>query len=150
MGTPRYEVLSGAIDGVNTTFFTSVAYTPGSLAVFINGQLKRADYDDGWIETSPETGEVTLREAPKPYPLDHDEVVQAFFIDTIPVDVSFIELIGILEEVDEITGVLTEETVQLVGVFDEPDQLVGTLTSDQPLAGQVKHVLEINGQLCVC
>lgn len=35
----RKELVSGAINGANTVFATSVAYAPGSVRAFINGQL---------------------------------------------------------------------------------------------------------------
>lgn len=44
------EPLTGIIDGVNTTFSTSGTYTPGTIKVFLNGQLKRKEFDDGFIE----------------------------------------------------------------------------------------------------
>lgn len=46
----RIEVATGAVNGVNTVFQTSAPYIPGSVRVFLNGQLKREDFDDGWIE----------------------------------------------------------------------------------------------------
>lgn len=80
MAQPQFEVLAGTIDGVNTTFLTSVPYTPGTTAVFINGQLRRPDLDDGWLETDPPTGTLDFKIAPIV-----GDVVQAFFMDTLPV-----------------------------------------------------------------
>ncbi len=74
MADPRFEVASGVIDGVNRVFTVSKPYVLGTTAVFINGQLKRADFDDGWVESDPAAGEVTLDEAPRLL-----EVVQVFF-----------------------------------------------------------------------
>lgn len=79
MPSPRFEVLAGVIDGVNTVFTSSVAYTPGTSAVFLNGQLKRITYDDGWTETSPPAGTITMMEPP-----DLLDVVQMFYLDTSP------------------------------------------------------------------
>ena len=39
------EVLTGAVDGVNTTYTTSVAYKPGTLKVYLNG-LKTRDFTE--------------------------------------------------------------------------------------------------------
>ena len=75
----KFEVASGTIDGVNTVFTVSSAYQPNSVAAFLNGQLKRKDFADGWSETNPATGEVTLAEAPRV-----GDVVQVFFIDGSP------------------------------------------------------------------
>lgn len=77
---PHFEIPTGAIDGMNTVYTVSMAYTPGTVAVFINGQLKRPSgvgILDGWVETDPVLGIVTLDEAP----LTND-VVQVFYLDT--------------------------------------------------------------------
>lgn len=51
MSDPILERLTGAtIDGVNTDFETSVAYYPGTLRVYLNGQLIGEADDDGPIE----------------------------------------------------------------------------------------------------
>ena len=57
----------GVVNGSNVSFTTPAPYVAGTLRVFLNGQVKRADFDDGWIETgatsfkmkiAPETGDV--------------------------------------------------------------------------------------------
>jgi len=101
MGIPRYAVLTGTVDGANRVFYTPTAYTPQSTAVFINGQLKRADLEDGWVETDATTGAITLSAAP--ITLD---IVQAFYIDTTP-DGASLQLAGILEDTISITGLIT-------------------------------------------
>jgi len=65
IGDEQIEVPTGLINGSNTTFFTSVAYQPGTLRVYHNGELIRNDDDDGVIEISPSTGELQTR---IPYP----------------------------------------------------------------------------------
>lgn len=47
---PIIRVCSGVIDGSNLVFQTPAQYVPGSVRVFVNGQLLRADFDDGWVE----------------------------------------------------------------------------------------------------
>lgn len=80
MAIPRFEVAIGVSDGVNLLFYTPTPYLPGSVAVFLNGQLKRADFTDGWTEANPVTGEVALLIAPLGgVPPD---VVQIFYLDT--------------------------------------------------------------------
>lgn len=69
------EVPSGAIDGVNTAFQTSKPYLPGSLYYFLNGQLKRPDLDDGFVETDPTAGKFQVKEAPLT-----DDVVQVYYL----------------------------------------------------------------------
>lgn len=83
MAIPRWEVASGVIDGVNTVFTVSVAYIPGTTSVHLNGQLKRADLDDGWTESVPASGQITLKNAPKAIG-DEVDVVQVFYLDTSP------------------------------------------------------------------
>lgn len=97
----KFEVPSGVIDGSNTVFVVSSAYAPSSVAVFINGQLKNRPLEDGWVETNPAAGVVTLAEPPRV-----GEVVQIFFIDAVggsdTVEVS--PLRGRLKEVDQLKG----------------------------------------------
>lgn len=72
---PRFEVAAGIIDGLNKTFLTSSKYLSGTTAVFLNGQLLRPDYENGWIETDPETGRFDMNEPPLT-----GDVVQIFFL----------------------------------------------------------------------
>jgi hypothetical protein len=45
-GEPVFgELLSGAIDGVNTVFTTGMAYRPNTTAVYLNG-LRESDYSE--------------------------------------------------------------------------------------------------------
>jgi len=53
-------------------FQTSHPYVPGSVRIFLNGQLKRADFADGWIELGYDKVQLALP------PLVGD-VVQAYF-----------------------------------------------------------------------
>lgn len=111
MPQPRFESAFGLIDGVNTTFTVSVPYRAMSTAVFINGQLKKPTNSDGWIESSPGTGEVELLEAP----LVGDQV-QVFFIDTSPYTVE--------EQVTQITcTILAINTDVKAVIFNEIDTI---------------------------
>lgn len=56
------QVATGTIDGVNTVFETSADYVTGSVQVFLNGQLKRVDLEDGWVELGGK--KVKLNEPP--------------------------------------------------------------------------------------
>lgn len=71
--SPRIEVPTGIINGSNRVFYTSVAYRPGSVMVFLNGQLKAGLLDDGWYELG--TNRVRLKEAPLT-----DDVLQFYYI----------------------------------------------------------------------
>lgn len=61
---PHFESLTGTIDGVNTVFTASSAYIAGSTVVFLRAIPRIITNDDGWVETDPSTGIVTLNEAP--------------------------------------------------------------------------------------
>lgn len=49
-GDEHIEAPTGLIDGVNVTFTTSIAYQPGTLFVWLNGQLLALS-DFEWVET---------------------------------------------------------------------------------------------------
>ncbi len=106
MSYPHFEVLTGIIDGINKTFYTSVPYKSGSLAVLLNGQLKHKDRPKyGWIETSPSIGCVDLTTPPL-----LGDVVQAFFLDTSsaqPIE-EVCTLRAVLVDVDAISGRILE------------------------------------------
>lgn len=150
MPQPRFEIPSGSVDGVNTIFVVSSAYQPGSVAVFLNGQLKTRGLDDGWVESDPVVGEVTLKEAPRGDPGDPD-VVQIFFIDTSPaLPETVVEcLVGTITSVSEdaLQGVLSETLLQ--GSLDDHDDLLG-LVSVEELSGAVAERGQLNGVLEVC
>ena len=114
MGLPHFEVATGNIDGVNTTFFTSVPYQPQFTAVFLNGQLKRPDFDDGWTEISPVTGRFDLDQAPLV-----GDVVQVFFVDTSTAPTQeVLALSGLVEEVEDLAGQVIEVGGQLMGTLE--------------------------------
>lgn len=66
------ESAAGPVNGSNTLFLSSAAYVPGSVQVWLNGFLKRRDYDDGWIELG--SNKIQLKEAPQV-----GDVVQVFY-----------------------------------------------------------------------
>lgn len=43
MPKPVIEPVVGSLDGVNTFFSTSASYTPGTVLVFLNGQLLKRE-----------------------------------------------------------------------------------------------------------
>lgn len=152
MPTPRFEVLSGTIDGANTTFTVSVPYQSGSSAVFINGVLMRIDLDDGWVETDPTTGTIDLKEAPRvgPSGAGCPDVLQMFFLDTSPpvLETVTTTLCGTIEAVGELDGYLSQETV-FVGSLETPS-LAGALAAELSLAGAVEDAHALSGTLVVC
>ena len=82
MPSPRFEVPAGLVNGVNKVFTLSMPYGPGTTAVFLNGLLQERSLDDGWFETDPDAGTITLKEAPRSSGMP--DVIQVFFIDRSP------------------------------------------------------------------
>lgn len=152
MALPHFEVPSGVIDGVNTVFNVSQAYKPGTTAVFLNGLLLRADYTDGWTESNPATGEVTLKEPPRVTKITPD-VVQVFYIDTLPdvLEAVIVErLRGRLEAVDTLEGHMTP-TEPVRGVLEPHSGLEGHLEPEPTLHAELDDHGAIEGHLeAVC
>lgn len=153
MASPRFEVPSGAIDNVNVTFTLSQSYTPGSVAVFLNGQLKRQDYEDGWIETDPVAGVVTLKEPPRyASNISPADVVQIFYIDTEPfppeVETVAEALPGRVEEEIEVAGLLLQDEDLFSPVLEAELAVYGLLSEDDlPIEGELVPEEEIFGLL---
>ena len=143
MSQPRFEVASGAINGANTTFTTSVAYVPNTTAVFLNGKLYRRDWDDGWVETSAGAGIVDLLEAPIP-----GDVVQIFFTDTTgpQPEEEVTTLHGLLVEVGQMRGMLLDAELQL-GIIHEFGALDGRLLDTQLVLGTLEDTEVLHAQL---
>lgn len=135
MPVARFEVAIGTIDGVNQTFFAPTPYQALSTAVFVNGQLQRIDFDDGWIETNPGTGEFQLKIPPIP-----DDVVQIFYRDTTAT------LPG--EEITPISGVLVEMQDDFQAVLQDGDvSLTGSIEGLETISGQVSEPSYLSGQV---
>lgn len=99
MSLPKWEVLAGVVDGVNRVFTTSVTYVAGTFVFFLNGIAHQRTDDDGWTETSPLLGTVTLNEAPVP-----GDVVRGFYLDTSASEVVVSDVEGIIEDIDVLEG----------------------------------------------
>jgi len=143
MPEAHFEVPVGAIDGVNRLFTVSLPYTPGSVAVFINGQLKRADYDDGWVETDPSTGQVTVNESPIGGSVP--EVVQIFYLDTTQNDVTEVVegIIGTIEDLDMLYGTIGSDDI--VGTVVDLSAITGTIDDVSVADGAIEEVDELVG-----
>ena len=89
----RLEVLSGTIDGVNLVFVAPTAYESGSARLYVNGLLVDGDGPDGFTESNPSTGEVTLKEAPSGGGLCPD-VLQLFYEDQRTSGASFTPILA--------------------------------------------------------
>jgi hypothetical protein len=66
------EIASGLVDGLNTVFQLAAPYISGSVEVFLNGQAKRQDYDDGWSELGG--NKIQMKQPP-----ELGDVVQVFY-----------------------------------------------------------------------
>jgi hypothetical protein len=139
MGQPRFEVPSGTINGINTIFVVSMSYVAGSTAVWVNGVLLEQTLDDGWAESNPATGEITLKEAPRGSGACPD-VIQVFYKDTsedLPETV-ITEIFGTIETEAGLSGLL----------FQVEANLVGTVSGDTPISGSLSDdTLQIIGVL---
>lgn len=152
MPLPRFEVPAGVIDGVNTVFTVSTAYTPGTTAVFLNGLLLEKSRDDGWTETNPASGVVTLKEPPRVTKVTPD-VVQIFFIDTSPavLEARIVErLRGRLTDTGGLEGRLIFPGL-LRASLEPSEGLEGHLRAEEPLYGELAGLETLHGRLeAVC
>jgi len=148
MPLPHFEVPVGAIDGSNVVFNVSQAYKPGTTAVFLNGLLLRADYPDGWTESDPATGEVTLKEPPRVTKITPD-VVQVFYIDTSPAILEAViveRLRGTLRAVDDLEGRLVP-LAPLRASVDVSGALEGVLAAESALRAELQDHGSLHGRL---
>jgi hypothetical protein len=152
VGQPRFEVPSGTIDGANTVFTVSLPYVVGSTAVWLNGVLLRRDLDDGWTESNPATGEITLNEAPLatgPCP----DTLQVFFKDTsVDAPETVIEQIcGTISGESGLSGTISQEGDFLSGSVAPEDALCGFIADGTlPLVGNLEAEAGLTGTLEDC
>lgn len=138
---PHFEPLTGTVDGVNTVFTTSTAYIAGATVLFLRGIPRRIDWDDGWFETNPATGVVTLK---KPPLLDDD--VQMLWLELVPVEVGteVTPLSGIINSLEELFG-RVQDRGSLSGCLSSISPLCATLQISQPVSGQISALTHIYG-----
>lgn len=148
MSIPRFEVPAGAVDGINTVFTTSQPYSPGSTAVFNNGLLMERNLDDGWFETDPAAGVITLKEAPSGSPAGFPDVIQVFYLDTSPAlpETEVTPLFGRIREVDFLAAELLEVDVLPASLADV-ENLIGQVVPTDVLAGKLQAVEPLVGRL---
>ena len=150
MSSPRFEVPSGTIDGVNTVFTVSMPYGAGTTAVFINGQLMERSLDDGWVETDPSAGTVTLKEAPRSSGACPD-VIQIFYLDTaapLP-ETQVFKLKGYIRCPAPLKGTITEAQ-SIRGTVDSSRKIYGRVDLRKRLRGTVEDVCKIRARIRVC
>lgn len=136
---------------MNLVFTLSMPYGPGSTAVFLNGMLQERSLVDGWVETDPDTGVITLKEAPRssgPCP----DVLQVFYIDRSPpmLEVVCVKLRGIvrLGMKRGMHGVLSpslpmhghlQPQIAMQGHCDQRKDLRGSVESPKRMRGLVRE-----------
>jgi len=150
MPQPRFEVPVGAVDGINLVYSVSTSYKPGTTAVFVNGLLQEQTLDDGWAESDPVAGEVTMKEAPRstgPCP----DIIQIFFLDTSPVspETEITPMEGKLTDIASLNSILIEET-GLFGVISPAPGLSGAFLPFVALVGRVQPEGALSGVLELC
>lgn len=154
MALPRFEVALGVVDGVNVVFTTPTPYVGGSVAVFLNGQLKRADFMDGWVETNPSLGVVTLLMAPEPAAFGNpDDVVQVFYLDSSsPVlpETEVTPLRGTIRATDDLEGQFVEFEPFFGSLLDDGVGLVGQVGGLEEIGGSIEAVGVLSGRMVEC
>lgn len=105
--------LAGAINGVNLTFTTPWAYAPGTVAVFLNGQLlSRNDGAHPWVETSPALGVITLNGADYiPRPNDSLFAFASMFGESLAQELVVGEIYALLQSESNLAAFIADESI---------------------------------------
>jgi len=150
MSSPRFEVPSGIIDGANTVFTVSRPYGAGTTAVFINGQLMERSLDDGWFETDPIAGSLTLKEAPRSSGACPD-VIQVFYLDTAPPlpETQIFRLKGYIKSSPVLRGSLRCPQ-KMVGVLDPSRKIAAKIDLRKRLRGTLEDSCKIRARIRIC
>jgi hypothetical protein len=123
--------LAGAINGVNLVYATPWAYTPGTVAVFLNGVLlSRNDGAHPWTETNPSLGTVTLNGSDyTPKAGDSLFAFATMFGESIASELIVGEIYAMLQSETDMAAFLDDElTVSTVVSSDDP---ISVLLTDQ-------------------
>lgn len=147
MSLTLLEEAIGTVDGVNRTYFTQTPYVPGTVRLWLNGQLL---LEDCLVEVNPNTGEVLLDPGVLPRPGD---IVQLLWRDAA----------SVLSELDNVVTELFTCIEEEVAVYAEfcpeedftayialEDGLLLTLTAEMPFYATVEEEVPITGILQIC
>lgn len=138
-----FEELDGVKDGSNTVFNTpgNSPYAPGRTMLFWRGMPRAAENTDGYFETDPLTGAITMKQAPL-----NADIVQLLWLEpTVQVEVEVTPLagsvisrhvVGALVATDQLSGFLVTE--QAVGILLAVDQIAGTVRTIQQIIGTIE------------
>ena len=130
-----FEILTGTVDGVNDTFTFSAAYTPGTAAIYLNGQLLFHPSGNPWTESDPTTGEITVIAGCEPRVGD---VLSGFALDTVAPSAEVV--------IDQRISGCIEDAVALQGIICDADCLVGCI-EDAAITGRLVDQEVIIGEL---
>ena len=138
----RFVVMVGQRDGVNLVFNTpgNEAFVPESNVVFVRNIPRVKTNDDGWADTDPTQGIVTLKEAPE----KDDSVMMLYAASDAAAEVTTMS--GTIDARDDLAGSLIETDV-LVGTIAQAETLSGTLEAQTDLSGVVREIDNIYGTL---
>lgn len=106
--------------------------------------------DDGWYETNPDGGIVTLKEAPRSSGMCPD-VIQIFFLDrSAPLpETQVYKMRGIIKPSRSMKGRFS--TAQpIVGRLVEPQPLVGKIVARKDLRASITSKQTIRAKIRVC
>jgi len=139
MGLPIYEIPTGVINGVNDTFFTTSAYTSGSLAIFLNGQLLKNSTGDPWTEINSVTGEFEIAADCIPGQDGVDDQLAVFYIDTTTAFVG--------SEVTEIAGSVQQLDTLSATLLANVDGRIGSVNQDLPICAAISNITTSSGSI---
>jgi hypothetical protein len=158
MSNPQFKPLTGVVNGTNAIFTTpgATAYTPGTTAVYLNGQLlfdRNAVGGQLWTESDPSMGEITIDLTHVPQVRTSDgglEEVAMFWLDTLGAPtIEVEELRGRIQDVDRLTGRI-DDVSEIVGTIADVDQLGGRIQDVDQVQGSIRDFDRLSGILEDC
>ena len=158
MGNPQFKPLTGTVNGTNAVFTTpgGTAYTPGTTAVYLNGQLlfdRNAVGGQLWTESDPPNGEITIDVSHVPVVRASDgglEEVAMFWLDTLGAPtIEVEELRGRIQDIDRLGGRI-EDVVDIVGAISDVDRLTGRIQDVDQVKGSIRDFDRLSGILEDC
>jgi len=106
--------------------------------------------DDGWFETDPSAGSVTLKEAPRSIGKCPD-AIQIFFLDTAAAlpETQIFRLKGYIRRSPVLRGEL-RSVQQMRGVIDSSRKISGKVDLRKRLRGTVTETSRIRARIRIC
>lgn len=143
--TGKFVQLEGTVDGVNKVFTTpsNEAYQAGSTMVLLRGIPRDvSDGDDGWTESDPGTGEVTLNVAP----ISGDNIFLHYTVEVSgAIEVEITPVDAVLTPLQRFSGII--EDGELDGNLDESELVATPIETEEAVDGQVVEIIELSGKI---